>query len=127
MKSIKRTSVVTFALLLFASLAFAADFQLEPTQNPDAAFRLFNTQNVYTLLKLDTRSGQLWVVQWGDSDHRFVDPINLKPLASGGKPGRFTLYATSNIFTFILLDQDMGDAWYVQWGKPADRFIVHID
>ena len=27
----------------------------EPTQNPDATFRVFRTQNIFTLLKLDTR------------------------------------------------------------------------
>jgi hypothetical protein len=27
----------------------------EPTQNPSATFRVFRTQNIYTLLKLDTR------------------------------------------------------------------------
>jgi hypothetical protein len=125
----KRTLVVTVALLLFASLACAQQQSslINPTQNPDAPYRLFNTQNVYTLLKLDTSAGLIWVVQWGDKEHRFVEPINLKPLASGGKPGRFTLYATSNVYTFILLDQESGDAWYVQWGKVQDRFIVHID
>lgn len=123
----KRKLVVTVMLLLFASLALAEERQLEPTQNPDAPYRLFNTQNIYTLLKLDTRAGRIWQVQWGDKEHRFIEPLNTKALVSGGKPGRFTLYPTSNIFTFILLDQETGDAWHVQWGKPADRFIVHID
>jgi hypothetical protein len=127
MKSMKRKFVVTVTLLLFASLALAEEFHLEPTQNPDAPYRLFNTQNIYTFLKLDTRAGRIWQVQWGDKDHRFIVPINPKALVSGGKPGRFTLYPTSNIYTFILLDQETGDAWHVQWGKPADRFIVHID
>jgi hypothetical protein len=127
MKNMKRTLVVTVTLLLFASLVCAEDLRLEPTQNPDAPYRLFNTQNTYTLLKLDTSAGLIWQVQWGDKDHRFVEPINLKTLASGGKPGRFTLYPTSNIYTFILLDQETGDAWHVQWGKPQDRFIAHIN
>jgi hypothetical protein len=108
MKSMKRKFVVTVTLLLFASLALAEVAHLEPTQNPDAPYRLFNTQNIYTLLKLDTRAGQIWQVQWG------------------GKPGRFTLYPTSNIFTFILLDQETGDAWQVQWSNQGDRFIEHI-
>lgn len=123
----KRKLVVTVILLLFASLALAEDIHLEPTQNPDAPYRLFNTRNVYTLLKLDTRNGRIWQVQWGDTDHRFTESLNPESLASDGKAGRFTLYPTSNIYTFILLDQKTGDAWHVQWGKAADRFIVHID
>ena len=127
MSRISRVLVIGATLVILASLATAAEFQLEPTQNPDAQYRLFNTQNVYTLLELDTRTGQVWQVQWGDNLHRFVEPINEKPLVISGKPERFTLYATSNVFTFILLDQETGDAWYVQWGKPKDRFAVHID
>jgi hypothetical protein len=43
-------------------------------------------------------------------------------LASESKPGRFTLYLTSNIFTFMLLDQKNGYTWQVQWGlKPEER------
>jgi hypothetical protein len=122
----KRT-LLTVTLLLFVSLVHAEEFRLEPTQDPQVPYRLFNTQNTYTLLKLDTSTGRIWQVQWGDKVHRFVEPLNLNALASGGKPGRFTLYPTSNIFTFILLDQETGDAWYVQWGKLLDRFVVHID
>jgi hypothetical protein len=88
---------------------------------------LFSTKNIYTFLKLDTREGQLWQVQWGDKDHRFTDVINSKALVSGGRVGRFSLYPTNNIYTFILLDQDTGNAWQAQWGKPEDRFIVPIE
>src|SRR5258708_10764031 len=93
--------VVTVALLLFASLAAAGEFQLEPTQNPDAPYRLFNTQNIYTLLKLDTSTGRIWQVPWGDKDHRDTQSINLKGLLPRPKPGRFPLHPPSNIYTYI--------------------------
>ena len=125
--SMKRKLVVTVTLLLFASLTLAEEARLEPTQNPDAPYRLFNTQNIYTLLKLDTSAGRIWQVQWGDKDHRFTVPITTIALVSGGRPGRFTLYPTSNIYTFILIDQETGDAWQVQWGNQESRFIVQID
>jgi len=120
----KQKLVITVMLLLYA---FAALGETIPTQNPNTPYRLFNAQDTYTLLKLDTRTGQIWQVQWGDKDHRFIESINLKTLVSGGKPGRFTLYPTSNIYTFILLDQEIGDTWQVQWGKSAERFIVRFD
>ncbi len=123
----KRKFVVTVVLLLFASLALAEVDRFEPTQNPDAPYRLFSTQNIYTLLKLDTRAGRIWQVQWGDKDHRLIVPVNETALVSGGKAGRFTLYPTSNIFTFILLDQETGDTWHVQWGNQGERFIARID
>jgi hypothetical protein len=126
-KSMKQKLVLILTFLLFAFLALANDARLEPTQKPDVSYRLFSTQNIYTLLKLDTRYGRVWQVQWGDKDHRFIVPLNTTPLVSIGKPGRFTLYPTSNIYTFILLDQETGDVWYVQWGELDDRFIIHID
>ncbi|MCZ2153392.1 MAG: hypothetical protein LC114_05750 [Bryobacterales bacterium] len=98
----RKTMVIAAALLLFASLVSAQEAQLEPTQNPEAVFRLFNTKNIYTLLRLDTRDGRIWQVQWGEKEHRFTAPLNLIPLATGGKAGRFTLYPTTNIYAFIL-------------------------
>jgi hypothetical protein len=77
-------------------------------------------------LKLDTRDGRIWQVQWGDSDYRFTEPLSTRSLASPGKPGRFTLYPTKNIRTFMLVDQDTGEVWHVQWGKPEDRFVTFV-
>ena len=123
----KQKLVVAITLLLFASFALAEDLRLEPTQNPDAPYRLFSTKNIYTFIKLDTRDGRIWQVQWGlDKAHTFIEPINIKAITSG-KTGRFTLYPTTNIYTFILLDQETGDAWHVQWGAMGERFITYIE
>ena len=113
-------------VLLLSNYVFAETSILEPTQNPTASFRLFNTNNVYTLLKLDTRTGKIWQVQWGSSNERFTVPLNTQAIVPNGKAGRFTLYATSNIYTFILLDQESGNTWHVQWGNKEDRFIYPI-
>jgi hypothetical protein len=121
-----RLLAIAAALLVVASPVAAQEVRLEPTQNPDAPYRLFSTKNIFTLLKLDTRDGRIWQVQWGDKDHRFIEPLNSTSLSSVGKAGRFTLYPTSNVYTFILLDQESGDAWHVQWGKAVDRFTLPI-
>ena len=131
----KRMTIL-LALLLFVIPVSADDIPLpEPAQNPDATYRLFRTQNVYTLLKLDTRTGQVWQVQWGvDENHRFTVPINHALLVPTGttehptvlKPGRFTLSPTPNIYTFMLLDQDDGRTWQVQWGEDKQRLIIAI-
>ena len=123
----KRALSLTATLLVFTTLVMAEELRPEPTQNPNAPFRLFNTKNIYTLLKLDTRDGRVWQLQWGDSEHRLVVAINAKALTPGGKPGRYTLYPTSNIFTFMLLDQETGESWQVQWSMKEDRFVVPIE
>ncbi len=123
----KRTVAIAVVSLLFASSVLGQEVFGEPTQDASKPYRLFSTRNTYTFLKLDTRDGRIWQVQWGDKSHRFTDVLSQKALASGGEPGRFTLYPTKNIFTFILLDQKTGDAWHVQWGKPDDRFVAPIE
>jgi hypothetical protein len=90
----------------------------------NATFRIFQTRNIWTFLKLDTRTGLVWQVQWGNPTA--ILPINGAPLAikEAAQPGRFTLCATRNIFTFLLLDQQDGRLWGVQWStKDKERFI----
>lgn len=131
----KRMTILLL-LCVFVIPAAADDVPMpEPTQNPDATYRLFRTQNIYTLLKLDTRTGQVWQVQWGaDDDHRFVVAINRDTLILAGTtqhptiltPGRFTLSPTANIYTFMLLDQEDGRTWQLQWGDEKHRFILAL-
>ena len=60
-------------LLLLVVPLFAQDVLVpEPTQSTNVPYRLFRTRNIYTFLKLDTRTGRIWQVQWGtDKDHEF--------------------------------------------------------
>jgi hypothetical protein len=131
----RRLMIVLPLLLLVISAAASDDSPLpEPTQNPDATYRIFRTQNIYTLLRLDTRTGIVWQVQWGDENHRFIVPISKTVLVPAGmsanppvlKSGRFTLSPTSNLHMFVLLDQEDGRTWQVQWGTEKERFVVEI-
>lgn len=145
------------ALLALTIICFASDDDgREPTQRTDAPFRLFRTQNMYMFLKLDTRTGQIWEVQWSAKDeNRFEELTSAWWLVPGHpvfkdsahasetpeqymarytiglgklKPGRFTLYPTSNIFNFLLLDQDEGSTWQVQWShQPENRLVMPIE
>jgi hypothetical protein len=115
-------------VLILPVRALPDDAVPEPTQRADAPFRLFRTQNIYTFLKLDTRTGRVWQLQWSiEADNRFVLPINLKSLADGKMAGRLTLYPSANIFNFILLDQEDGRQWQIQWSLKGNRFIEAIE
>ena len=94
-------------------------------------YRLFPTQNMWTFLKLNTRTGQMWQVQFGmKSDSRFVTNLNSEALVSKNKEtnDRFTLYSTQNMYTFILFDQFDGKTWQVQWSTDANnRGVIAIE
>jgi hypothetical protein len=104
-----------------------------PNQNistdSNVTYRLFATRNMYTFIKLNTRNGQLWQVQWGtESKYRFENTLSdiSRVNKDEEKDGRFFLYPTTNIYNFILLDQVDGRTWQVQWGKEEERTVIRI-
>lgn len=82
-------------------------------------FKLYQTKNMWTFIKLDTRNGQMWQVQYSVSEEatRGESILSLSRLAYGKEAvcGRFELYPTDNMYNFILLDQIDGRTWQVQW------------
>ena len=93
-------------------------------------YKLFPTTNMWIFLKLDTSKGLVKMVQYSMEDkNRLEAPINYLPLASGEDaiPGRFNLYATQNMWTFILLDVVDGRTWQVQWSLDGKEGIVPIN
>ncbi len=104
----------------------------QDTQNSLLAvkYRLFPTQNMWTFIKLNTRNGKMWQVQFDvQGDNRFETYLYTLPLVEKEKEvdNRFTLYPTQNIYTFILLDQLDGKVWQVQWStEPENRGVVPI-
>lgn len=125
--------LVVFLFLLFSTALLAQNTSESPSQNisTDSAvvFRLFSTRNTFHFIKLDTRNGQMWQVQWGlESKYRFETVLSADLLVSkeDEKIGRFFLYPTTNVYNFVLLDQIDGRTWQVQWGKAEDRLVVRI-
>ena len=128
-----KTKLVTLIFLLFATISFAQSTSEAPIQNistdSTVVYRLFSTRNIYTFIKLNTRNGQMWQVQWGtESKYRNVNTLSDISLVNKEeeKNGRFFLYPTTNIYNFILLDQIDGRAWQVQWGKETERAVIPI-
>lgn len=129
-----KTRLITLVFILFATISFAQSTSQTPIQNisTDATvvYRLFSTQNAWTFIKLNTRNGQVWQVQWDTASKQFETPISLTTRVSkeDEKDGRFFLYPTTNVYTFILLDQIDGRVWQVQWSSKAkERIVVPIN
>jgi len=119
--------VISCVLMLCCNSLFAQTTAPEPSQLPTAPYRLFKTSNMWTFLKLDTVTGKMWQIQFDvQGDNRGSVVLNSQDLTNGkeGTPGRFTLYTTSNIYTFILVDQIDGRTWQVQWSMEKDNRLV---
>ena len=130
-----RTKLITLIILfLFVISANSQEKQITPfqeTQNSDnSVFKIFPTPNMYTFIKLDTRNGKMWQVQWGlESKYRFETILSDIPLAygDGEKNGRFILYSTTNTYNLLLLDKLDGRVWQVQWSLEAkERSVMRI-
>ena len=126
--------VFSIIIVLASVTAFAQSTHEAPIQNistdSTVVYRLFSTSNMYTFIKLNTRNGQMWQVQWGtESKYRFETTLSdiSRVNKDEEKNGRFFLYPTTNIYNFILLDQIDGRAWQVQWSTEAEeRMVIRI-
>ena len=91
-------------------------------------YKIYKTENMYNLLKLDTATGRVWQVQYGMNKYAkpMETPIDDRSLLLSTEnvfSGRFELYPTNNMYTFILLDTELGSVWQVQWStNPKQRF-----
>ena len=110
----KKVIGIVLIALIWAPCAVAADLECTASTG-DARFRLFKTENMWNLLKLDTQTGRIWQVQASVNGNQLKLPINSDRIVESGKNGRFTLCPTGNMWTFILLDQELGRTWQVQF------------
>ncbi|MBQ4478799.1 MAG: hypothetical protein II945_09370 [Bacteroidales bacterium] len=93
-------------------------------------YKMYQTENIHILLKLDTKRGKVWMVQYGLNDTKSaVIPVEYSYLvsASEGWNGRFELYPTKNVYNFIMVDNYDGETYQVQWSiSSSNRFILRI-
>ena len=128
---------IVFSIIIgFASVtAFAQSTSEAPVQNistdSTVVYRLFCTRNIYTFIKLNTRNGKMWQVQWGiESKYQYETSLSdiSRVTKDEERNGRFFLYPTTNFYNFILLDQIDGRVWQVQWStKVKERMVDRIN
>lgn len=122
-------------LVLLSAMVPLQTFAAEPVevnyemQRLDTRYRLFKTVNTWIFLELDTQTGKVWQVQFSSNEKDGRSKIEIRPDvdSTGTKPSRFTLYPTKNLLNFILLDQDGGKTWQVQWGTNKEQGSWPID
>ncbi len=119
---------MTLSVLLGLTVCVLPNYSYA-SEEPNSVYELYPTENVWNLLELNTRDGRISQIQYGINDKggRMKVVVNEVPLAlpSEEQNGRFKLYPTKNVYTFILLDQIDGRTWQVQWStEPENRGII---
>ncbi len=104
--------------------------QIEIDLSVKNRFKLYQTEDMNTLLELDTKTGIVRQIHWAlKSDEEDVYSINANDLSNGNDlgPNVFELYATKNMYQFILINKVNGTKWHIQWGDDKDhRWIRKI-
>ena len=93
-------------------------------------YKMYPTENIWTFLKLDTRTGKVWQVQYSvnsDTHGQVIVSDTDLTLGTNDKAGRFELYPTQNMYNFLLLDKSTGMVAQIQWSMNADnRGLIKI-
>ena len=120
--------------------AFQRDFGTAE-QTPDAAntmvqatrvprYKMYSTQNINILLKLDTKRGRIWMVQYRMKDQSAMELSidNFSAVSeNAGWNGRFEMYPTNNMYNFLMIDTETGQVYQVQWSIDySKRFVEKI-
>lgn len=122
--------ILIFYVFFGWSLVFADIPSTKIITDTEIRYQLYPTQNMWTFLKLDTLTGQIWQVQFsieGDA-YRFETVLSSKDITDELKlekiVGRYILYPTQNTYNFILLDQITGYTYQVQWSRDIENRVV---
>lgn len=101
---------------------------LQLMEHRENRYKIYPTENIYILIKLDTQTGKLELIQWSlKSKDEFSATLNSDDLSLYDGLNSFELYPTKNLYQFILLDKATGRNWHVQWGtKSSEMWIRRI-
>lgn len=119
--------ILVLMTIQFSAVSTYGFSHANQSNNTDAVYELFPTQNMWTFLKLNTRDGRIAIVQFDvNKTNRMEYDLNTTRFVEeeNAQNGRFTLYPTSNIYNFILLDQIDGRVWQIQWSVEKDKRLV---
>ena len=129
----KKLILLFFALMSFNTISaqstdYAPQMATSSIYNKDAKFLLFPTKNLYIFLKLDTSTGELWMVQYSTKGNQMEVkfPTWSYPLVTNEEKsnGRFFLYPTQNMYNFLLIDQIDGRVWQAQWSTDVENIGI---
>ena len=92
-------------------------------ENWENRFQLFETQNMWNFILLDSYTGRLWQVQYSskDLDNLMCIPINDVELAKYSRPV-FYIQPLTSMYQYYLVDGNTGGLWKFQWSTKGDDY-----
>ena len=98
---------VLFALMVIAFTSYAQ------------VYKMYKTRNYHNQLRLNTMTGEIQQIQ---DDGQSWEICSAREIL-GDKEGRFRLYETQNMWTFIMLDTYTGKNWQVQFSVKGEDYM----
>ena len=101
--------------------------EYQVNENFIKTYRIFPTVNISYFIKLNTRTGQMWQIEFDQkkSKQQEIPLSNLSLVEKQNEvDNRFTLYATENSWNFLLLDQINGKIWQVKWNMKPEKNTI---
>ena len=91
-------------------------------------YKLYPTFNMWTYLKLDTQTGRVSMLQISteakNEGELYIGTPSEVYIGENAVNGRYELYPTSNMWTFIMIDQINGNTYHIQWSNKDLKYNV---
>lgn len=117
-------------LILFCagtSFAQTQNANDEKTSFYSQRYCVFHSADSNFLLKLDTRTGQIFPINMKFSAKVSIEKkCTYEPLVPENEyiDGRFAIYRTSDTHTFLLLDQITGNSWHYRYTYSNGEVVI---
>lgn len=126
----KRSFIILAIALMTMGVAAQEHLQFNAVNhetNSALRYKLYPTFNMWTYLKLDTQTGRVSMLQYStkgrENEGELYIGIPMETYAgSEAKNGRYELYPTSNLWTFIMIDQINGNTYHIQWSNEDIKY-----
>lgn len=86
-------------------------------------FQMYETQNMWNFIMLDSYNGRLWQVQYSSSDldNLMCIPINDTELSESTHMA-YSIQPMTSMYQFYLIYDDTGEMWKFQWSTKGDDY-----
>ena len=121
----KRLFFLVMLALMTANIAAQEQIQFNAVNhetNSAIRYKIYPTFNMWTYLKLDTQTGRVTMLIFSTKDRSEEGEVYIgipMEVYAGNEAvnGRYELYPTTNMWTFLMIDQINGNTYHIQWSN----------